>query len=334
MATELTVSDLTRPLADVTHGLPEWRRGDRDEAIAITLDLSARNAHTRGHTVWVWGAVDAVGAPVWLIPVRVADAERFAPRGPMAVLTRCVRAAADAGAAPHEIRLFDWDGFVGLAAPGADRLLTPVALAEAHPDPARVAFQPVDLIADGPPLELAPLRTSGAGGLAQLALAVRTHPVRLVAELIVQGWGLEEEHYPPEVTDLMRHRGYEGPEWVADTPSLAIEDDPCPRRRVARRLLRRLLHKGKIGPQYHTAFDHLAHGVAPQDRAAAYAIGEALLRAGLLGEKPSVGQRHIYLRREALPQIHALIERGDTQDPGLAGEWTARQPGGRPTPRL
>lgn len=334
MATELTISDLTRPLAEVAHGLPEWRRGDRDEAIATTLDLSARNAHTRGYVAWVWGVADAVGAPVWLAPVQVADAERFAPRGPMTVLTRCVRAACEAGAPPHAVRLFDWDGFVAIAAPGADRLLTPVALAEAHTEPARAEFQPADLVADGPRLELAPLRTRGTGGLAALATAIRTHPLRLVGELVAQGWGLEEDRYPAEVTDLMRHRGYEGPEWVADTPSLAVEDDPCPRRRDARRLLRRLLHKGKIGPQYHTAFDHLAHGVAPQDRAAAYAIGEALLRAGLLGEKPSVGQRHIYLRREALPQIHALIERGETQDAGLAAEWTARQPGGRPTPHL
>ena len=68
-------------------------------------------------------------------------------------------------------------------------------------------------------------------------------------------------------------------------------------------------------------------------------MAEALLRAGLLGEKPSVGQRHIYLRREALPAIHALIERGETHDPVLAAFWTAPAPGeahlraaGRPAP--
>ena len=59
--------------------------------------------------------------------------------------------------------------------------------------------------------------------------------------------------------------------------------------------------------------DHLAHGVAPEDRADAYAIGEALLRAGLLGEKPSTGQRHVFLRREALPRIHSLIERAESE---------------------
>jgi hypothetical protein len=43
-------------------------------------------------------------------------------------------------------------------------------------------------------------------------------------------------------------------------------------------------------------------------------------------EKPSVGQRHISLNRESLPEIHALIERGDTADPQLAEAWTAPAP--------
>ena len=94
-----------------------------------------------------------------------------------------------------------------------------------------------------------------------------------------------------------------------------------------RKVLQRLLRMGKVGAQYHTEFDHLYRGAAPDERRDALAIGQALLRAGLLGEKPSVGQRHVYLAREALPQIHALIERGDTSDPVLAAEWTAPAPG-------
>jgi hypothetical protein len=91
-------------------------------------------------------------------------------------------------------------------------------------------------------------------------------------------------------------------------------------------VLRRLLHKGKIGSQYHTEFDHLARGAPQEDRADALHIGEALIRAGLLGEKPSVGQRHVFLRRDALPAIHALIDRGETSDRHLAAEWTAPTP--------
>ena len=62
-------------------------------------------------------------------------------------------------------------------------------------------------------------------------------------------------------------------------------------------------------------------------------MAEALLRAGLLGEKPSVGQRHIYLSVRALPEIHALIDRGETTDPQLAEMWTAPAPrAARPAP--
>ncbi|MFP5450581.1 MAG: hypothetical protein ACLGG9_02395 [Thermoleophilia bacterium] len=115
---------------------------------------------------------------------------------------------------------------------------------------------------------------------------------------------------------------------VADEgPSLAIADDPCPRRRHARKVLRRLLRVGKVGPGYHTEFDHLYRGAAPNERQQALEVGEALLRAGLLGEKPSVGQRHVYLRREALPEIHALIERGESESTVLAEFWTAPAPG-------
>ena len=81
----------------------------------------------------------------------------------------------------------------------------------------------------------------------------------------------------------------------------------------------------KIVPGHH----HLARGAPPESRADALQIGEALVRAGLLGEKPSVGQRHVFLRRETLPAIHALIERGETADPALRAEWTAAAPGER-----
>ena len=55
---------------------------------------------------------------------------------------------------------------------------------------------------------------------------------------------------------------------------------------------------GKWGG-YHTEFAHLARGFAGNDRALAQEVGEALLEAGLLAEKPSVGQRHVYLNPQA-----------------------------------
>jgi hypothetical protein len=90
-------------------------------------------------------------------------------------------------------------------------------------------------------------------------------------------------------------------------------DDPDPARRVARRILQRLDGMGKWGG-YHTEFAHLARGFAGNDRALAEAVGEALLQAGLLGEKPNVGQRHVFLNPRRAGDIRAMIERGALPD--------------------
>lgn len=86
-------------------------------------------------------------------------------------------------------------------------------------------------------------------------------------------------------------------------------DDPDPARRIARRILQRLSGMGKWGG-YHTEFSHLARGFAPTDRALAAQVGEQLLKAGLLAEKPSVGQRHVFLNPRRAADIYAAIERG------------------------
>jgi hypothetical protein len=88
-------------------------------------------------------------------------------------------------------------------------------------------------------------------------------------------------------------------------------DDPDPASRVARRILQRLDGMGKWGG-YHTEFAHLPRGFAGNDRALAEAVGEALLASGLLAEKPSVGQRHVFLNPRRAADVHALIERGET----------------------
>jgi hypothetical protein len=86
-------------------------------------------------------------------------------------------------------------------------------------------------------------------------------------------------------------------------------DDPQPARRIARRILQRLNGMGKWGG-YHTDFRHLSRGFAGNERALADEVGEALLTAGLLEEKPSVGQRHVFLNPRRAADIHGLIERG------------------------
>ncbi len=93
-----------------------------------------------------------------------------------------------------------------------------------------------------------------------------------------------------------------------------IAGDPLPRRRAARRMLRRLDGMGKYGG-YHTEFRHLARGFAGHERALALEVGEALLRAGYLAEKPSVGQRHVSLVAARTSDIRALVERGTCDEP-------------------
>jgi hypothetical protein len=85
--------------------------------------------------------------------------------------------------------------------------------------------------------------------------------------------------------------------------------DPDPASRVARRILQRLDGMGKWGG-YHTEFAHLARGFKGNDRALAQDVGEKLLEAGLLAEKPSVGQRHVYLNPRRAAEIRKLIDTG------------------------
>ena len=86
-------------------------------------------------------------------------------------------------------------------------------------------------------------------------------------------------------------------------------DDPEPIRRIARRTLQRLDGSGKWGG-YHTEFVHLARGFEGNERALALEVGEALLAAGLLGEKRSVGQRHVFLDPRRSGEIRRLIDQG------------------------
>jgi hypothetical protein len=95
-----------------------------------------------------------------------------------------------------------------------------------------------------------------------------------------------------------------------DGRRVAPHEDPDPARRVARRILQRLNGMGKWGG-YHTDFAHLARGFAGNDRQLAQAVGEALLADGLLAEKPSVGQRHVFLNPRRAADIHRMIDSGE-----------------------
>jgi hypothetical protein len=261
--------------------------------------------------------------------VTAAAAAAFSPRGPARVLARCLGAAVESGAEPLAVSLLDWRGSCVLVLPGADLELAAEALAEAHPAPARTAAPalPPGVPVRGEPLDLVPIVRGGAGGLLTLARAAHVHPVSVALTLAAHGQPVDEECYPAGMEASLREWGCWATPPAPGAPSLAVEDDPCPRRRHARRVLQRLLRMGKVGPQYHTEFDHLYRGAPPDQRRDALAVGEALVRAGLLGEKPSVGQRHVYLSTPRLRDIHALIDRGETSDPALAAEWTRPAPG-------
>jgi hypothetical protein len=136
-----------------------------------------------------------------------------------------------------------------------------------------------------------------------------THPLR-VAEAVTRlgGSPLDEdslERLEPELLRLLEPAG----------ATARAHDDPDPRRRVMRRILQRLDGMGKWGG-YHTAFDHLARGFAGNERALAYEVGEELLAAGLLEQKPSVGQRHVHLNTSRAGDIRRLIDEG-VAPPGL-----------------
>jgi hypothetical protein len=83
--------------------------------------------------------------------------------------------------------------------------------------------------------------------------------------------------------------------------------------RVARRILQRLAGMGKWGG-YHTEFEHLPRGFARHERALVIEIAGRLIDSGLLVEKPSVGQRHVFLNPRRAAEIYALIDRGELPD--------------------
>jgi hypothetical protein len=130
----LTVADLARDPYEVAEALPEWKRGDEDEAVAATLHLAARQMHGRAPVVWVWSGRTPDGCPAWIIPVPAGQAQNFAPRAPARLLISLLRAAVEAGALPEAITLLEWRGLVLLTLPGLDEELVPLALADALPD--------------------------------------------------------------------------------------------------------------------------------------------------------------------------------------------------------
>ena len=133
------------------------------------------------------------------------------------------------------------------------------------------------------------------------------HPLRIAEAVARFGGRPADPRSVEEQEELVLRRCSTRPGSAVARP----HEDPDPARRVARRILQRLNGMGKWGG-YHTDFAHLARGFAGNERALAQEVGEALLADGLLAEKPSVGQRHVFLNPRRAADIHRLIETGET----------------------
>ncbi|MEA2125427.1 MAG: hypothetical protein QOI80_2209 [Solirubrobacteraceae bacterium] len=119
--------------------------------------------------------------------------------------------------------------------------------------------------------------------------------------------------------DRLKARAVVVPEAVLDVaglrpfaraaPAAAVagpHDDVDRTRRIARRMLLTLRGKGKWGG-YHTEFTNLARGFQGEWELAER-VGESMVAAGLLIQKPSVGQRHVSLNPRRKGDIDRLID--------------------------
>jgi hypothetical protein len=262
----------------------------------------ARSGRERPVALAVADQKDLVVAALPLPPELRADPGAVAERGARlaAAAVECVVDAAEPGpprsGADLALLLGACDGFLALSYPATDPRLSAEYAREALDE----AVASIDRL------------RAKAHLLPGHALAVddlrppigATHPLR-VAEAVTRlgASPLDEEaveRLEPELLRLLEPAGR----------ATRAHDDPDPRRRAMRRILQRLDGMGKWGG-YHTAFDHLARGFAGNDRALAFEVGEELVAAGLLSEKPSVGQRHVSLNPRRAGDIRRLIDEGE-----------------------
>jgi hypothetical protein len=229
---------------------------------------------------------EAAGERTWLL---VAAA--------LAALVDLAEPGPPAGAADLGVRAGDLGGFLLISLPGT---VAPDELDELAP----LAF-------DDHAARLDRLRTRAVAAPARLLEGPELrepigahHPLR-IAEAVARLGGRPED--PRSVEE---HEEAVLAVLQADARTVRPHEDPDPARRIARRILQRLDGMGKWGG-YHTDFAHLARGFAGNERALAQAVGESLLEAGLLAEKPSVGQWHVFLNPRRAAEIRRLIDEGE-----------------------
>lgn len=99
------------------------------------------------------------------------------------------------------------------------------------------------------------------------------------------------------------------------THAQAIAEDPNPRRRVMRQILRKLFTKGKIGAS-HTHEDNVYRGVADHEKGIAKDALELLYLEGFMVPKPTTADPHVSLRADRAGEIQDLIA-GEVHNPRL-----------------
>ncbi len=264
-------------------------------------------------------------------PVEVAIAVRGGR------LLAATPAAAALRADPEQVSERAWllvaavvGALVDLAEPGPPVDAGALAIRAGDLDGFLVVVLPAPGLEPGALDELAPLAFEDhAAGIDRLVAVARAVPGALLAD--VAGREPIGEWHPLWIAEAVARLGgrpadARSVEEFEDAVVALLEpdgeraarphEDPDPARRVARRILQRLDGMGKWGG-YHTDFAHLARGFAGNDRRLAQAVGEALIAGGLLDEKPSVGQRHVFLNPRRAADIHRLIHDGAVP-PGLS----------------
>lgn len=286
------------------------RPAQRTRAILETLAAdTARIASPRPTGLRCFAAVTPEGVAL-VAPVRVADVVRGGRARKLAMCVAGALTVADDPGVPRadagelDLEAASWNGFMALRVatndPSGVIELLPLSLEEqaAHLD----RMEPVAIVV--PPGSLDDTEPVTTNWLAHAELVARLRGFPAAARLD-----------PAVSSALESYRGLLQADDALQAESSA-HDDPSPERRVLRRILQRLDGMGKYGG-YHTEFSHVARGFPGHQRALALEAGEALLRAGILAEKPSVGQRHISLVAARTDDIKRLITGGDVADPEL-----------------
>jgi hypothetical protein len=266
----------------------ELRRGDAE--LALT-----RSGYGAPVTVAVAPARGALVAALPVGPTLRADPDAVGERGWL-LTAALVGALVEVGAA-GALEAGAWEGALALRAAGGDDAELAALAFEEHAGGidrlrARALAVPAHVLGDvtdlRPPIGAA-------------------HPLQVAAEVARLGGRPADPRSMEEFEDAVLAQLAPA---LGEPAAARPHDDPDPARRVARRILQRLDGMGKWGG-YHTEFAHLPRGFAGNDRRLAEDVGEALLDAGLLAEKPSVGQRHVFLNPRRAADIRALIDRGE-----------------------